>query len=261
MKTISLKTLLFNLIILLAITIVILLTCIQFSHIYADGQIKRYYYILQNTSMILDSQPLKGNIQLNASYYVEATGNPDVIINDISYKIVIYNGITGRVQSNALSKKTIDNIQTPFFISNSKLTAQSQDEILMFDNIVDNKSTTTKLANNTKLDFIAYSESGEYILARLSDNTIGFVKKNFCTPTIIYSPHPNPINPDTEINNPSLTPDNPTQETKTPNKATITRIVLIITLCVVVVIVIFLLFKPSGNKHKPSAKESDFYDY
>ncbi len=226
----------------------------------AEGEIKSYYLIKQNTFLIPEGQNIKGNIQLNATYYVEATGNPDVVINEVSYRYVSYNGITGLVPTTALSKKSINNISNPFFVSSSKLTANSsEDEVLMFSNIIDNQTNCRILPNNTKLDFIAYSENGKFMLVKLSDSTVGFVQKKYCSPTIIYTPHPNPINPDLDTTNPGLTPDNPTSPTTANNKATITRVILIITLCVVVVIVIFLLFKPTSKKNKPI--HDDFYDF
>lgn len=262
MKNISLTKILYTLLFILAAFFTLFAPFINVQTLYADSQIKRYYYITQNTSMIPKDLPIKGNIGLNASYYVEATGEPDVIMNDIPYKYVIYNGITGLVQSSALSKKTINNIQSPFFISTSKLTVQAtnaNDYVILFKNISDASSEIIKMQNNTKLDFIAYSEDGNYILARLADNNIGYVEKKFCTPTIIYTLHPNPINPDTEGKLPGLSPDNPAQNTNKTDKTAITRVILIITLCVVVVIVIFLLFKPSSKKH--TNKQNDFYDY
>ena len=261
MKKISVKNLILNAFIAFAILFVCSAPFIASHVAYAEGEIKSYYYIKQNTILIPEGQKINGNIQLNSTYYVEATGNPDVVINDITYRYVIYNGITGLVPSSALSKKSINNVTTPFFISNSKLTAYSEKEndLLMFFNINSNKTECQKLKNNDKLDFIAYSENGTYILAKLADSTVGYVPKNFCSPTIIYTPNPNPINPDNETSLPGLTPDNPTAPTTSINKATITRVVLIITLCVVVVVVIFLLFKPTSKKKKSSV--DDFYDF
>ncbi len=259
MKTISFKTIFLNIFVIFAIIFTFSMPFLSTQNVFAEEQIKRYYYIVQNTYLIPEGQEIKGNIQLNASYYVQATGNPSVVINDIAYNYVIYNGITGKVPIASLSKKTIDNVYTPYFISSSKLTVNSDSEIWMFYNIDDESTRCLRLANNSKLDFIAYSEKGDYILAKYTNGTVGFVKKNLCTPTIIYSPHPNPINPDTTNSTPNFTPDGNTQDTKKMDKAAITRIILIVTLCVVAVVVIFLLFKPSGNKRKVS--KDDFYDY
>lgn len=259
MKSISFKTILLFIFVVFAIVFSFAMPFLNTQNIFAEEQIKRYYYILQNTILITEEQNLTGNIQLTASYYVQATGKPSVVINDVAYNYVIYNGIMGRVPCAALSKKTIDNVSTPYFISSNKLTVNSNSEIWMLFNIEDDLIKCQKLANNTKLDFIAYSEKGDYILAKLSDNTVGFVKKDICTPTIIYSPHPNPINPDSTQNDQNLAPDSNTQNTKPVDKAAITRIILIVTLCVVAVIVIFLLFKPTNNKHRVA--KDDFYDF
>lgn len=230
-----------------------------FTHmVQAEGEIKRYYFITQNTILIPQGQNIIGNIQLNSTYYVQETGKPDVTINDIPYKYVVYNNITGLVQSSALSKKVIGNVSNPFFISKNKLTIQTTEEyVLMFFNINDDETNCKKLQNNTKLDFLAYSENGKYILAKLLDGTTGYVSKNYCTPTIVYTPHPNPINPDTELSLPDLSTDNKDTTPTKDNKATITRIILIVTLCVVMVVVIFLLFKPIGRKQ---STKDDFYD-
>ena len=131
MKTISFKTIFLNIFVIFAIIFTFAMPFLSTQNVFAEEQIKRYYYIVQNTYLIPDGQEIKGNIQLNASYYVQATGNPSVVINDIAYNYVIYNGITGKVPIASLSKKTIDNVSTPYFISSSKLTVNSDSEIWM----------------------------------------------------------------------------------------------------------------------------------
>lgn len=228
--------------------------------VHAEGEIKRYYYIVQNTIMITETSGIQGNLQLKSTYYVQATGNPDKTINDVTYRKVIYNGITGLVPTSALSKKSIDNISSPYFVSNNKLTIQtSGTHVLMFYNINDDDFEGRRLQNNTKLDFLAYSENGDYLLVKLADGIVGFVNESDCTPKVIFSPHPNPINPDNQPALPDLSPDGDNDVVPSKdNKATITRIILIVTLCVIVVVVIFLLFKPIG--HKKTSKD-DFYDF
>lgn len=259
MNTKSIKMIFLNLFVLFACLFATIIPFVKCEPIFAEGETKRYYYIVQNTILIPEGQSIKGNIQLNSTYYVQTTGNPDVVINDVSYRYVIYNGITGLVQSSSLSKKSIDNISNPYFVSQNKLTVETTDDYaLMFFNINDEQINCRKIQNNTKLDFLAYSENGKYVLCKLSDGAIGFIQKSYCTPTIIYTPHPNPINPDTEIELPNLSPDGSNATPVKDNKATITRIILIVTLCVIVVIVIFLLFKPTGKRR---AQKDDFYDF
>lgn len=219
-----------------------------------------YYYINQNTLLTPTNQNIKGNIQLNNTYYVKSTGNPDVVINEITYKIVQYNGIEGMVVKSSLSNKSITNVSIPYFVSPSLITVKATDEdVLMFFNIVDNETQCIKLKNDTKLNFIAYSEDGKYILAKKADSDIyGFVQKKYCEPTIIYTPHPNPINPDETSDLPTLKPDSQSQQQQ-PAKANVTRTILIVILCVVVVIVIFLLFKPVKTKSKKKHYD-DFYE-
>ncbi len=261
MNKLSLKYLFFYFFIFITLVFVCCSTLMANNVVFAEDNIKSYFLIKQNTLMIPQGQNIRGNIQLNATYYVQATGNPDVVINDVTYRYVAYNGITGLVPSSDLSKKSINNISNPFFVSSSKLTASStnEDELLMIFNLNDSETNCRKIKNNDKLDFIAYSENGSYILAKLSDATIGYIPKRHCSPTIIYTPHPNPVNPDAENSNTNLTPDNPEKTPASVNKATITRVILIITLCVVVVVVIFLLFKPTSSKRR--AAKDDFYDY
>lgn len=130
----------------------------------------------------------------------------------------------------------------------------------MFFNITDEQTQCIKIANNSKLEFIAYSEDGKYVLCKLSGDTskIGYVLKKHCTPTIIFTPNPNPINPDDEQQNASLTADDSSQKNQA-DKAKITRIVLICVLCVFAVLVVFLIFKPVSFKHKKNY-HNDFYD-
>lgn len=262
MNKIPLKYLFFNFLVIITLIFVCTTTVIANNFVFAEDNIKSYFLIKQNTLMIPQGQNIRGNIQLNATYYVQATGNPDVVINDVTYRYVAYNGVTGLVPSSDLSKKSINNISNPFFTSNSKLTASStnEDELLMIFNLNDSETNCRKIKNNEKLDFIAYSENGSYILAKLTDSTIGYIPKRHCTPTIIYTPHPNPINPDADKDtNTNLTPENPANTPASINKATVTRIILIVTLCVVVVVVIFLLFKPTSSKRR--AAKDDFYDF
>lgn len=261
MKTISAKKIFFRIFVIFTLFLFAFLSPLCILTAKADGEIKSYYLINQNTSLIPKDQKIQGNIRLNSTYYVEATGKPNIDINGTVYRSVVYNGITGLVPSYALSKKSINNVQSPFFLFQSKLTIKSNGyDVFMLENINNTTTECRKLQNDEKLDFIAYSERDNYILARLSDNTVGFVGVTFCTPTVIYTPHPNPINPDDDNSLPSLTPDNPSADEKETSKATITRIILIITLCVVVVIVIFLIFKPTNSK-RASAKKDDFYDF
>lgn len=258
MKTISKKMLFINIFILIAVILVLVAPFIKSGKVHADTQ-NYYYYIKQNTVLIPDGQTIKGNIQLTATYYVQATGNPDVTINEISYRKVIYNGVSGLVPTASLSKKSINNVNTPFFNSAGKLTATADgdDELLMFFNIVDSQINCLKLPNNTNLEFIAYSDNGKYILAKLTDSTIGFVAKKNCSPQVILSPHPNPVDPDKETEDTTLTPNNPSADTKVTTKNNIVRVILIVTLCIIVVIVVFLIFKPSK---KAAAAKDDFYD-
>lgn len=228
---------------------------------YCLAESQAYFYITQNTLLIPTDQNIKGNVQIHSTYYVQDSGNPEVIINDITYKNVIYNGIQGLVASSALSKKSINNVANPFFKSSSLITINSEeDDILMFFNIVDNQTECIKLANNSKLEYIAYSEDGKFVLARLSNDSskVGYVAKKYCSPTIIFTPNPAPINPDDEVKPPDLTAENKNPETKN-DKATITRIVLISVLCIFAVFVVFLIFKPSHTKHKKNFKD-DFYE-
>lgn len=213
--------------------------------------------------LIPTGQNIKGNVQIGATYYVQASGKPDVTINDISYKNVIYNGITGLVASSALSKKSISNISSPFFKSESLLTATSnEDDILMFFNITDEQTQCIKITNNSKLEFIAYSEDGKFVLCKLSsDNSkVGYILKKHCTPTIIFSPNPNPINPDEENKNTNLIANDTSSEQPQSDKAKITRIVLISVLCLFAVLVVFLIFKPVSIKQRKKSCHDDFYD-
>lgn len=267
MKTLfTIKKVILYILVLFAISFTLFAPIISSNIAQAETQIKSYYLITQNTILIptgqnINGQNLKGNIQINSTYYVEATGNPNVELDGILYRKVIYNGISGLVQSSALSKKSINNVSNPFFISSSKLTIQSNEEdLFMYFNITDSQSNCLRLTNNTKLDFIAYSADGKYVFVKTPDNNVGFVLKKHCSPLIIYTPNPNPINPDMEGTLPNLTPDGSSKNETETSKATITRVILIITLCVIVVLVIFLLFKPVGHKRKTSAKD-DFYDF
>lgn len=228
---------------------------------HAETSITRYYLITQNTIMLTRESKIDGNIQLSATYYVQATSTPDIVINDVNYRNVIYNGINGLVESSALSKKTINNISNPFFKSKNKLTANSNTgRVQMLFEIDSASFNGIFLPDDTKLEFIAYSLKNEYVLAKLSDNTIGFVLESYCTPKVVFTPHPNPINPDIDGNLPDLSPGTPNDATNQNKNASITRIIIIVTLCVIAVIIVFLLFKPVSGKKKSSAKD-DFYDY
>ena len=223
---------------------------------------RKYHYITRDTILEIEDDKTSGYITLPKTYYVLSLGEPDITIEGITYKKVMYNNVKGLVKVDDISKNNIEDISNPYFTPSEILSAIDQEGITLwlYNSVPKESLDAVRIDKNVKLNYIAISsENTSYIYVKTTENTAryGYVDASLYSPTIIQKPNPNPINPDTPKDNPDLTPgDKDTIVDKSKTEKSI-QTILIIMLCILVVFIIYLLFKPTSKK---KANRDEFYD-
>lgn len=226
------------------------------------NETRKYHYIIRDTLLEIEDDKTSGYITLPKTYYVLSLGEPDITIEGTTYKKVMYNNVKGLVKVDDISKNSIEDISNPYFTPSEILSAIEQDGVTLwlYNSVPKENLDAVRIDNNVRLNYIAISsENTSYIYVKTTENTAryGYVDASLYSPTIIQKPNPNPINPDTPIDNPDLTPgDKDTIGDKTKTEKSI-QTILIIILCLLVVFIIYLLFKPTSKK---KANRDEFYD-
>ena len=224
----------------------------------ALAETKVYYYVKEETTMIINNAENKDEISIPKTYYVLATSSN---IEEETYKTVIYNGVTGQVPATALSTKTISNISNAYYTSPTQLLTASTHRVLLNKSIPDDPllADGLYLLPKTEMQFIANARNSKYYFVKCLEQ-YGFVEKSESSIVggVIISENANAINPDIEIPVVPNPGDGTTDDSTIKEQPNALKIILITTVCILAVLVVFLIFKPAKKKKAP--KSQDFYD-
>lgn len=221
-----------------------------------------YYYIKTDATLILEgNSTITGSINLPATWYVLASGKADTQTDGITYKYVEYNGILGKVDSSKLSKKTTALSTAPYFSAKiESISANDSFPITLYGDTSFGGSGIGSLNIGSSIAVVAITPNNQYAISYVqnAETKFAFIKKSQITnPEITTIENINKKDPDQLGGGDTLTPPD-SGNNKTAPTNNILRILLIVGVCVLAVLLVFLIFKPSGKK----AKDDDFYqDY
>lgn len=231
-----------------------------------NNQTGEYYYVTQDTPLVLVDSSTKGSIMIPSTYYVRAVDGEIYPLDGVVYRKVSYNNVIGLINADIISQKSIADIPDPYFVVKETLKVDrdkaKDNELWLYSEISDSTINGTKLSPDTQLKFIAKSaDNPQYIYVKTigeQKERYGFVQSKNYLPLIQTTKNPNHINPDIPTSHTTpLTPDGDVPAPSTPQSSSTVRIILIVLLCLLAVLVVFLIFKPSKKK---KSTNDDFYD-